>query len=104
MRGISGVVRVSAIAGRSRAMHNKKAAHAPPFMFALFSSSQLRRFSGRLFLLRTRVEPLGIDIAVDEFDHRYRRVIAVAKAGLDDAGVAALAVIEFVDRDVDAKG
>src|ERR1019366_799119 len=50
------------------------------------------RFRG-LFLHRTGVEALGIDVAVDEFDHRHRRVVAVAKAGLDDAGIAALAVL-----------
>src|SRR6202040_2684683 len=46
-----------------------------------------------LFLHRTGIEALGIDVAVDEFDHRHGRVIAVAEAGLDDAGIAALPVL-----------
>src|ERR1700722_10109572 len=56
------------------------------------SPACLRRF-GRFRLLRTGIEALGVDIAVDEFDHRHRRVVAVAEAGLDDAGVAALPVL-----------
>ena len=87
---------------------------------------------------RTRILALGIDVAIDEFDDRHRRGIAGADTGLDDARIAAVAVlvtlgqnveqllklgytriikagirasdaapiaiIEFVDRDVDAKG
>src|SRR6185437_15436963 len=48
---------------------------------------------GFLLLDRTGVLPLGVDVAVDELDHGHRRVVAVAEAGLDDAGVAALAVL-----------
>src|SRR5882724_9860939 len=49
-----------------------------------------RRF---LLLGRTGVLALGIDVAVDEFDHGHRRVVTVAEARLDDAGVAALTVL-----------
>src|SRR5215813_9096578 len=42
---------------------------------------------------RTGILALGVDIAVDELDHRHRRVVAIAEAGLDDAGIAALAVL-----------
>ena len=52
----------------------------------------LRRLGFRL-LHRTGVLALGIDVAIDEFDHGHRGVVAVAEAGLDDAGVAALAVL-----------
>src|SRR5215208_7069351 len=51
-----------------------------------------RRFGG-LFLYRAGIQALGIDVAVNELDHGHRRVVAVAEAGLDDPGVAALAVL-----------
>src|ERR1700719_1807285 len=70
---------------------NKKAAHQAP-LFREVSDLNLRRFRG-LFLHRAGIEALGIDVAVDEFDHGHRRVVAVAEAGLDDAGVAALPVL-----------
>src|SRR6202047_3797179 len=53
----------------------------------------LGRLSSGLFLHRSGIEALGIDVAVDEFDHGHRRVVAVAEAGLDDAGIAALPVL-----------
>src|SRR6202048_2313231 len=58
----------------------------------LGSETGLRRL-GFLFLHRAGVLALGVDVAVDEFDHGHRGVVAVAEAGLDDAGVAALAVL-----------
>src|SRR5580700_7698964 len=70
---------------------NKKAASEAP-LFATDIKRNLRRFR-RLFLHRAGIESLGVDVAVDEFDHRHRRVVAVAEAGLDDAGIAALAVL-----------
>src|SRR6266536_6603289 len=48
---------------------------------------------GFLFLHRTRILALGVDVAVDELDHGHRGVVAVAEARLDDAGVATLAVL-----------
>mgnify|MGYP007112926935 CR=1 FL=1 len=39
------------------------------------------------------LEGARIDVAIDELDHSHRRVIAVAEAGLDDAGVAALTIL-----------
>src|SRR5882757_4280437 len=53
---------------------------------------RLRGFRG-LFRYRAGIEALGVDVAVDEFDHGHRGVIAIAKTGLDDAGIAALAVL-----------
>jgi hypothetical protein len=41
---------------------------------------------------RTRILALGRNVAVDEFDDRDRRGVRSAEAGLDDAGVAAVAV------------
>jgi hypothetical protein len=35
----------------------------------------------------------GVHIAVDQFDHRDRRVIAVAETGLEHAGVTAVAIL-----------
>src|SRR5438067_13701562 len=60
--------------------------------FETVSESSLRCL-GCLFLHRAGIEALGIDVAVDEFDHGHRGVVAVAEAGLDDAGIAALAVL-----------
>src|SRR6202040_1364831 len=60
--------------------------------FKLDLAKALRRL-GFLFLHRAGILALGIDVAVDEFDHGHRRVVAVAEAGLDEAGVAALAVL-----------
>ena len=54
--------------------------------------------SALLLLHRAGIEALGIVIAVDEFDHRDRRGIAVAEAGLEHAGIAALAVLVARDR------
>src|SRR6185437_12314117 len=45
------------------------------------------------FLHRTRIEALGVHVAVDELDHRDRGIIAIAIAGLEDSGIAALAVL-----------
>src|SRR6266545_5158770 len=70
---------------------NKKAALEAP-LFKLAILEDLRRFGG-LFLHRAGILALGIDVAVDELDHGHRGVVAVAEAGLDDAGVAALAVL-----------
>src|SRR5215204_3104669 len=70
---------------------NKKAALEAPLL-KLAISKNLRRFGG-LFLHRAGIQALGIDVAIDEFDHGHRRVVAVTEAGLDDAGVAALAVL-----------
>src|SRR5271170_1280867 len=38
---------------------------------------------------RAGIFALGFRIAVDQFDHRHRRVVAIAKPGLDDARIAA---------------
>ena len=32
---------------------------------------------------------LGVEVAIDQFDERHRRVVAIAETGLDNAGVAA---------------
>src|SRR5882757_4244669 len=69
----------------------KSGAWAPLFE-SKFRIDGLRRFRG-LRLIRARIQPLGVDVAVDEFDHRHRRIVAIAEAGLDDAGVTALAVL-----------
>ena len=52
------------------------------------------RSSGRfgflaLVLRRAEILALGLGIAVDQLDHRHRRGVAVAEAGLDDAAIAA---------------
>src|ERR1700751_1877985 len=57
------------------------------------SPATLRRFGFFLLLHRAGVLALGIDVAIDELDHGHRGIVAVAEAGLDDAGVAALAVL-----------
>src|SRR4051812_35051440 len=68
----------------------KKAAHEAPLL--KISEDGSGRFGGAV-LRRTGVETLGIDVAVDELDDRHRRIVAVTEAGLDDAGIAALAVL-----------
>src|ERR1700736_1861591 len=78
--------------------HNKKAAHQAPLSNRI-RKLKLRRLRG-LFLHRTGVETPRIHITIDEFDHRHRRVVAVAEAGLDDAGIAALAVLVAGGDDV----
>src|SRR4051794_14510693 len=72
-------------------MLNKKAALGAPLL-KIQSRKNLRRFGG-LFLGRAGVLALGVHIAVDEFDHRHRRIVAVTEASLDDTGIAALAVL-----------
>src|SRR6202040_513003 len=59
-------------------------------------SVALRRGGRGLFGMRlngTRILAFGLDVAIDELDHRDRRGIAVAEAGLHDAGIAAVAVL-----------
>src|ERR1700704_890937 len=48
---------------------------------------------GPRLLHRAGIQALGIDVTLDELDHRDRRVVAVAKARLHDAGIAAVAVL-----------
>lgn len=43
-------------------------------------------------LHRARILALGGDVAVDQLDDRDRRRVGGAQAGLDDAGIAALAL------------
>src|SRR5215472_15835880 len=50
------------------------------------------RLRGLLFD-RTGVLALGIDVAIDELDHRERRAVAIAEARLHDAGIAAVALL-----------
>src|SRR5207248_9541105 len=112
--GLSGEIDVHAIApldaggdiGRGRACRNrrytldvdaatatanKKSGAEAPLSRNLMPTG-LRRL-GFLGLDRTGVLALGVDVAIDELDHGHWGVVAVAEAGLDDAGVAALAVL-----------
>jgi hypothetical protein len=40
---------------------------------------------------RARVLAHGLDLAIEEFEHRHRGVVAVAKSSLHGAGIAAVA-------------
>src|SRR5690606_11372156 len=42
---------------------------------------------------RAGILALGIDVAIDEFDHGQRGIVAIAEAGLEDAQVAAIALL-----------
>src|SRR5437763_14369157 len=53
----------------------------------------LRRLGLSLFLDRSRILALGGLIAIDEFDYRHWRTVAIAEAGFDDPGIATLAVL-----------
>ena len=44
-------------------------------------------------LHRAGVEPLGVDVTIDKFDHRNRRGIAVTETGLEHPRIAAVAVL-----------
>src|SRR6188474_3302758 len=69
---------------------------APPLQSVQIRKSSRRRrclFLGLLLEYWPGIETLGIGIAVDEFDHRDRRGIAVAETGLEHAGVTAVAVL-----------
>src|ERR1700704_3538729 len=48
---------------------------------------------GPRLLHRAGIQALGIDVTLDELDHCDRRVVAVAKARLHNAGIAAVAVL-----------
>src|ERR1700751_1964556 len=86
---------------------NKKAALAAPLFKLATKRVGLRRFRF-LRLDRPGILALGIDVAVDELDHRHRGVVAVAEARLDDAGVAALSVLvaggEHIEQLLDLVG
>src|SRR5690348_2613468 len=68
----------------------KRRSMAPPLIFQMRDA--LRRLGFRL-LHGAGILPLGIDVAIDELDHSHRRVVAVAEARLDDAGITAVAVL-----------
>src|ERR1019366_5625714 len=51
------------------------------------------RFVDLLLLRRPGILALGLDVAVDELDHRLRGAVAVTEASLEHAGIAALAVL-----------
>src|SRR3546814_17666809 len=62
--------------------------------------------SGRLELFlvghdRARILALGVHVAVDQLDDRDRRGVGGANAGLDDAGIAAVAVRVAFGRHVE---
>src|SRR5580704_8226967 len=99
IRWISGADSPTAIGAHRRVLPNKKAALKAPLFTNLWKSG-LRGFRG-LFLHRARIQALGVDVAVDEFNHRHRRVVAVAEAGLDDAGIAALPILVAGGDDVE---
>src|SRR5215472_10352615 len=65
---------------------------ATPLIISV-KSGRSGRFGLDTLLHRAGVEPLGVDVAVDELDHRDRRGIAVAVAGLEHARIAAVAVL-----------
>ena len=73
---------------RLRAARARLAAVAAPF------SRALRGLGFALFLgpARAGILALGFGVAVDQLDQRHRGIVAIAIAGLDDAGVAAGAV------------
>src|ERR1700737_3644966 len=50
---------------------------------------------------RSGIEALGIDVAVDDLDHGHWRVVAVAEAGLDNAGIAALPVLVAGSKNIE---
>ncbi len=69
---------------------------APPFSKSSRSPALGRGgflLGWRLRLDRAGILALGLFVAVDELDHRHRRVVAVAEAGLDDAQVTAVAIL-----------
>src|ERR1700722_9029802 len=88
---ILGVRSAPAIGVREYACQTKKRRPEAPLL-KLDLAKALRRL-GFLFLHGTGIQALGIDVAIDEFDHGHRRVVAVAEAGLDDAGIAAMTVL-----------
>src|SRR5688572_5584275 len=64
---------------------------------------------GRLALVvahrrRAGILSFGCNIAVDELDHRHRRIVAVAEAGLEDPHVAAGATLVAGAQHVDQLG
>src|SRR5215510_12292980 len=66
---------------------------------------QPSRRSGRslrlLLVRRAGILAPGVDVAVDEFDHRDRRRVAVAEPGLEHARVAAVALLVARTDDVE---
>src|SRR6201996_761360 len=88
--GFAGYWPRSAVRQSPLGIAKKKAAQMAP----LFEGNREIRSGGVSRLLhRAGILALGVDVAVDELDNRHRGVVAVAETGLDDAGVAALAVL-----------
>src|ERR1700759_4618018 len=87
--GFAGYWPRSAVRQSPLGIAKKKAAQMAP----LFEGNREIRSGGVSRLLhRAGILALGIDVAIDELDHRHRGVVAVAEAGLDDSGVTAVTV------------
>src|SRR5580704_4651282 len=79
---------------RGEAADTKKGAARPLLVVRSRPGKSRRR--GRLGvrrLHRSGILALGLDVAIDELDHRDRRVVAVAEARLHDAQIAAVTLL-----------
>src|SRR5450759_5836444 len=63
------------------------------FRYGDSAAQAVIEFVDLLLLRRPGILALGLDVAVDELDHRLRGAIAVTEASLEHAGIAALAVL-----------
>src|SRR3569623_1097143 len=84
-------------ARRFESTHRPSAKRNGPRLREAPSLSAMPRRSGRFVEVlvvhhRARILALGADVAVDELDDRHRRGVRGADTGLDDAGVATVAV------------
>src|SRR3569623_1429210 len=84
-------------ARRFESTHRPSAKEKGPRLREAPSLSAMPRRSGRFVEVlvvhhRARILALGADVAVDELDDRHRRGVRGADTGLDDAGIATLAV------------
>src|ERR1700677_671923 len=72
----------------------RRRSRVPPSKSQTAPSSRLGSLLGPgLLLTRPRIFALGVDVAIDEFDHRHRGVVALPEARLHYARIAALAVL-----------
>src|SRR3546814_12121456 len=96
----------ASLAGRGSVLRGAQGKRAAVLSDAALDLLTKRRSSGFGHILvilfdRTRILALGIDVAVDEFDDRDRCRVRSADAGLDHAGVTAVAILVAFGEDVE---
>src|SRR3546814_16338448 len=96
----------ASLAGRGSVLRGAQGKRAAVLSDAALDLLTKRRSSGFGHILvilfdRTRILALGVDVAIDEFDDRDRCRVRSADAGLDHAGLTAVAILVAFGEDAE---